>query len=66
MMIKMKSELATKWVDKDPIQAKRELGEILDTSRTALKQVRELVSDMKFISLASELEHSARIRQELR
>ena len=50
MMIKMKSELATKWVDKDSAQAKRELSEILDTTRTALKQVRELVSDMKFIS----------------
>lgn len=61
MMIKMKSELATKWVDKDPSQAKRELSEILDTSRTALKQVRELVSDMKFISLASELDHSAKL-----
>lgn len=61
MMIKMKSELATKWVDKDSVQAKRELSEILDTTRTALKQVRELVSDMKFISLASELEHSAKL-----
>ncbi|CAM3599802.1 MULTISPECIES: sensor histidine kinase [Paenibacillus] len=61
MMIKMKSELATRWVDKDPAQAKRELGEILDSSRTALKQVRELVSEMKFISLASELEHSVKL-----
>lgn len=61
MMIKMKSELATKWVDKDPAQAKRELGEILDTSRTALKQVRELVSEMKFISLTDELEHAAKL-----
>ncbi|MDL1163072.1 sensor histidine kinase [Yersinia pestis] len=61
MMIKMKSELATKWVDKDSAQAKRELSEILDTTRTALKQVRELVSDMKFVSLPSELEHSAKL-----
>jgi len=61
MMIKMKTELATRWVDKDPAQAKRELGEILDSSRTALKQVRELVSEMKFISLAGELEHSAKL-----
>ncbi len=61
MMIKMKTELATRWVDKDPAQAKRELGEILDSSRTALKQVRELVSEMKFISLACELEHSVKL-----
>ncbi|KOR76020.1 sensor histidine kinase [Paenibacillus solani] len=61
MMIKMKSELATKWVDKDPEQAKRELSEIRDTSRTALKQVRELVSEMKFISLSDELEHAAKL-----
>lgn len=61
MMIKMKSELATKWVDRAPIQAKRELIEILDTSRTALKQLRELVSEMKFISLKGELGHSAKL-----
>jgi len=61
MMIKMKSELATKWVDKDPEQAKQELNEIRDTSRTALKQVRELVSEMKFISLSDELEHAAKL-----
>ncbi|MCM3786155.1 sensor histidine kinase [Neobacillus mesonae] len=61
MMIKMKSELAHKWVDKDTTQAKRELNEILDTSRAALKQVRELVSEMNFISLTAELEHSAKL-----
>lgn len=61
MMIKMKSELATKWVDKDPVQAKRELGEILNTSRIAIKQVRELVSDMKFISLPQELEQTSKL-----
>ncbi|KZS43090.1 histidine kinase [Paenibacillus glucanolyticus] len=61
MMIKLKSELATKWVDKDTAQAKRELGDILATSRTAIKQVRELVSEMKFISLPGELEHSVEL-----
>lgn len=60
-MIKMKSELATKWVDQDPRQAKEELKDILATSRIALKQVRELVSDMKFISLSSEIEHSRKL-----
>lgn len=60
-MIKMKSELATRWVDHDPKQAKEELKDILATSRVALKQVRELVSDMKFISLSSEIEHSRKL-----
>lgn len=60
-MIKLKSELAAKWVDKDPRQAKEELKDILATSRIALRQVRELVSEMKFISLASELEHSGKL-----
>lgn len=60
-MIKLKSELTTRLIDQDPQQAKEELKDILATSRTALKQVRELVSDMKFISLASELEHSRQL-----
>lgn len=60
-MIKLKSELAAKWVDKDSRQAKAELQDILATSRIALKQVRELVSDMKFVSLASELEQSRKL-----
>lgn len=60
-MIKLKSELAARWVDKDPKQAKEELNDILNTSRIALKQVRELVSEMKFISLTSELAHSRKL-----
>ncbi|MBG9734463.1 sensor histidine kinase [Paenibacillus alvei] len=60
-MIKLKSELAARWVDKDPVQAKEELKDIMDTSRIALKQVRELVSEMKFISLSSELAHSRKL-----
>lgn len=60
-MIKLKSELAAKWIDKNPVQTKEELKDILDTSRIALKQVRELVSEMKFISLTSELAHSRKL-----
>lgn len=60
-MIKLKSELAARWVDKDPVQAKEELKDIMDSSRIALKQVRELVSEMKFISLTSELAHSRKL-----
>ncbi len=62
-MIKMKSELTTRLMDRDPVQAKAELNDILATSRTALKQVRELVSDMKFISFKNELEHSKKMLQ---
>ncbi|QPQ31418.1 sensor histidine kinase [Lysinibacillus sp. JNUCC 51] len=56
-MIKIKSELTSKLVDKDTTRVKDELNDILATTRTALKQVRELVSDMNFISLESELIH---------
>ncbi|MFE3573476.1 histidine kinase [Lysinibacillus sp. NPDC059133] len=54
-MIKIKTELTSKLVDKDTMRVKDELNDILATTRTALKQVRELVSDMNFISLDSEL-----------
>ncbi|NGP45626.1 sensor histidine kinase [Bacillaceae bacterium SIJ1] len=60
-MIKLKSELATKWLDKDNGQAKEELKDIMATSRMALKQVRELVADMQFVSLVSEIEHSKKL-----
>ena len=55
-MIKLKSELSAKWIDRDVEQAKRELLDILTSSKIALKQVRELVSEMKFISLNKEIE----------
>lgn len=60
-MIKMKSELAARWIDRDSSKAKAELKDILTSSRTALKQVRELVSDMKFISLTQEIEQSRQL-----
>ncbi|MGE7090477.1 sensor histidine kinase [Lysinibacillus sp. NPDC048646] len=62
-MIKLKTELTTKLVDKDPSKVKDELQDILATTRTALKQVRELVSDMNFISLESELSHCEKLLQ---
>ena len=55
-MIKLKSELSAKWIDHDTEQAKKELLDILSSSRVALKQVRELVSEMKFIPLTKEIE----------
>lgn len=55
-MIKLKSELSIKWIDRDVDQSQRELEDILTSSKIALKQVREIVSEMKFISLNKEIE----------
>ncbi|MDR6224946.1 sensor histidine kinase [Desmospora profundinema] len=57
-MIKMKSELAIRLMDKQSDQAKQEMQEVRDTSRTALKQVRELVTSMKQVSLEEEIQHA--------
>ena len=57
-MIKFKTELTKRMVEKNNDGAIKELDEILDTARTALRQVREVVSDMKHISLADEMEQS--------
>ncbi|MBS4190533.1 sensor histidine kinase [Bacillus sp. FJAT-49705] len=62
-MIKLKSELTKRLIEKDENKAKQELDDILNTSRFALKQVRELVSDMKFVSLEEEIEQSQKILQ---
>lgn len=62
-MIKLKSELTMRLVEKNPEKAKDELHDILNTSRYALKQVRELVTDMKFVSLKKEMELSKDILQ---
>lgn len=60
-MIKLKTELTSKLVDPEQTKVKEELNDILATTRTAMRQVRELVTDMKFISLESELEHSQEV-----
>ncbi len=62
-MIKVRTELTTKLIDRDPSRVKQELDDILATTRTALKQVRELVSDMNFISLQTELVHCKQLLQ---
>jgi two-component system sensor histidine kinase DesK len=60
-MIKLKSELAAKLVDKQAELAKKEMREVTETSRFALKQVRELVTSMKFVSLEEELRHAEKL-----
>lgn len=54
-LITLKSQLVEKLVTKNPERARLEAKEIESTSRTALKQVRELVSDMRSITLAEEM-----------
>lgn len=54
-LITLKSQLVEKLIEKNPERARIEAKEIEATSRTALKQVRELVSDMRSITLAEEL-----------
>ncbi|SIS87726.1 sensor histidine kinase [Salimicrobium salexigens] len=53
-MIGLKSELAGKLIEQKPAQAKDEMRDIHDTARTALKEVREMVSDMRAASLEDE------------
>ncbi|WP_338752212.1 sensor histidine kinase [Bacillus sp. FJAT-52991] len=57
-MIKLKSELTMRLMEKDVDQAKQELTDIRDTSRTALKQVREMVETMRWVSLEQELQYA--------
>ena len=54
-LVGMKADLATKLVDIDSEQAKKEIVDIQITARTALKEVRELVSSMRLIKLSEEI-----------
>lgn len=50
-LITLKSQLVEKLITKDPERAKGEAREIQRTSRAALRQVRELVSDMRAVTI---------------
>ncbi|WP_251552409.1 sensor histidine kinase [Neobacillus muris] len=54
-MIGLKSDLARKLITKDPEQARNELKEVQETARTALSEVRKMVSSMRGIRLKEEL-----------
>ncbi|ULO07242.1 sensor histidine kinase [Paenibacillus sp. 19GGS1-52] len=54
-LITLKSQLVEKLVTKDAARAQAEAREIQRTSRAALRQVRELVSEMRAISVVEEL-----------
>lgn len=70
-LITLKSELVTKLITKNPERAIQEAREIERTSRAALREVRQLVSDMRAISIAealadaSEMLRSADIKLQL-
>lgn len=54
-MIGLKSDLASRLIETAPQDAKHEMTDIHQTARTALKEVREMVSDMRSIKLEDEL-----------
>src|SRR5699024_6939573 len=62
-MIGLKSELAGKLVDVKPDTAKNEINDIHQTARTALNEVREMVSNMKGAKLEDEI---TRVREMLK
>ena len=56
-LIGLKSDLARKIIEKDPEQARSELKDIQQTARTALNEVRKMVSNMRGIRLKEEINH---------
>lgn len=54
-LIGLKSDLANRVITLDPDRAQREIQDIRKTASTALKEVRELVSDMRFKKIATEI-----------
>lgn len=54
-LIGLKSDLASKLLYRDPEAALNEINDVRQTARTALKEVRELVSDMRGTKLEDEL-----------
>ncbi|KAF0817494.1 Sensor histidine kinase DesK [Bacillus sp. ZZV12-4809] len=54
-LIGLKSDLARKLINKDPDQAKEELIDVQQTARTALNEVRKMVSQMRGIRLKEEI-----------
>ncbi|MFO1443809.1 sensor histidine kinase [Bacillus sp. Bva_UNVM-123] len=62
-LIGLKSDLARKLVVKDPEQARSEMKDVQQTARTALNEVRKMVSQMRGIRVKEEL---VRIKQILK
>ncbi|CAM3714883.1 sensor histidine kinase [Mesobacillus zeae] len=62
-LIGLKSDLARRLITKDPEQAKSELMDVQQTARTALKEVRKMVSEMRGIRLREEIVQIRQILQ---
>lgn len=62
-LIGLKSDLAGKLISRDPDAAEKELQDIRQTASVALKEVRELVDDIRMVKLVDEL---VRVKQILR
>lgn len=60
-MIGLKSDLARKLVVKQPERAQEEMKDINLTARAALKEVREMVSEMRGMKVEEELYHVERL-----
>jgi two-component system sensor histidine kinase DesK len=60
-MIGLKADLARKLIYKDPEQARAELKDVQQTARTALSEVRKMVSSMRGIRLKDEILRVERI-----
>ncbi len=54
-LIGLKSDLARRLITKDPDQARSELKDVQQTARTALSEVRKMVSSMRGIRLKDEI-----------
>ncbi|MCA1042057.1 sensor histidine kinase [Bacillus infantis] len=57
-LIALKSELTARLASKDPIRTEKEAMDIQQTARTALKEMRDLVSDMNLVRLEEEIGHA--------
>ncbi|MCI3927103.1 sensor histidine kinase [Paenibacillus sp. TRM 82003] len=55
--IALKAELSSKLAGKDAVRAAAEMEEVRSTARTALKQMRELVTGMRIVRLGEETAH---------
>jgi two-component system sensor histidine kinase DesK len=57
-LVALKSELAGKLIERDPVAARRELSEVTRVAREALAQVRSAVTGIRAAGLAAELASS--------
>ncbi|MFT8322539.1 MAG: sensor histidine kinase [Bacillus sp. (in: firmicutes)] len=62
-LIGLKADLAKKLVYKDPEKARMELKDVQQTARTALNEVRKMVSQMRGVKIKEELQRVKQILQ---